>query len=62
LRWFRDHTGPEALARDHGISRATGYRYVDEVIAGRSHSVVPTLSPATATPQAPPVMPTPPDA
>ena len=30
--------------------------------AGRSHSVVPTLSPATSTPQAPPVMPTPPDA
>ena len=33
VRWFRDHTVPEALARDHGISRATGYRYVDEVIA-----------------------------
>jgi hypothetical protein len=30
--------------------------------AGRSHSVVPTLSPGTPTPQAPPVMPTPPDA
>jgi Abortive infection alpha len=30
--------------------------------AGRSHSVVPTLTPATTTPQAPPVMPTPPDA
>jgi hypothetical protein len=27
--------------------------------AGRSHSVVPTLSPGTATPQAPPVMPAP---
>jgi len=26
-----DH--PEALARDHGISRATAYRYLDEVIA-----------------------------
>jgi hypothetical protein len=24
LRWFRDRTGAEALARDHGISRATG--------------------------------------
>jgi hypothetical protein len=23
----------EALGRDHGISRATAYRYVDEVIA-----------------------------
>ena len=33
LRWFRDRTSPEALARDHGISRATAYRYVDEVIA-----------------------------
>jgi hypothetical protein len=33
LRWFRDRTSPEALARDHGLSRATAYRYVDEVIA-----------------------------
>ena len=33
VRWFRDRTCPEALARDHGVSRATGYRYVDEVIA-----------------------------
>jgi hypothetical protein len=32
LRWFRDRTCPDALARDHGISRATGYRYIDEVI------------------------------
>ena len=32
LRWFRDRTGPDALARDHGISRATAYRYLDEVI------------------------------
>jgi DDE superfamily endonuclease len=32
LRWFRDRTSPEALARDHGISRATAYRYRDEVI------------------------------
>jgi DDE superfamily endonuclease len=32
LRWFRDRTAPDALARDHGISRATAYRYVDEVI------------------------------
>jgi hypothetical protein len=32
LRWFRDRTVPEALARDHGISRATAYRYRDEVI------------------------------
>jgi hypothetical protein len=33
VRWFREPTMPEALARDHGISRATAYRYVDEVIA-----------------------------
>jgi hypothetical protein len=32
LRWFRDRTAAEALARDHGISRATAYRYLDEVI------------------------------
>ena len=33
LRWFRDRTTPDALARDHDISRATAYRYLDEVIA-----------------------------
>jgi hypothetical protein len=32
LRWLRDRTAPDALARDHGISRATAYRYLDEVI------------------------------
>jgi hypothetical protein len=32
LRWFRDRTAPEALARDHGTSGATAYRYLDEVI------------------------------
>ncbi len=32
LRWFRDRTTAEALARDHGISRATAYRYLDKVI------------------------------
>jgi hypothetical protein len=32
LRWFRQNTDVTALARDHGISRATGYRYLDEVI------------------------------
>jgi hypothetical protein len=32
LRWFRDRTDPAALARDHRISRATAYRYLDEVI------------------------------
>src|SRR5437763_1889593 len=33
LRWFRGRTCPDALARDHGISRATVHRYLDEVIA-----------------------------
>jgi hypothetical protein len=33
VRWFRDRTTPGALACDHGISRATAYRYLDEVIA-----------------------------
>jgi acetylglutamate kinase len=32
LRWFRDSRDITALARDHAISRATGYRYLDEVI------------------------------
>jgi hypothetical protein len=32
LRWFRENRDIGALARDHGISRATGYRYLDEVI------------------------------
>jgi hypothetical protein len=30
LRWFRDRTSPGRLAVDHGVSRATAYRYVDE--------------------------------
>ena len=33
LRWFRDNRDIPALARDHGISRATGYRYLEEVIS-----------------------------
>jgi hypothetical protein len=33
LRWFRDRTSPDVLARDHGISWATAYRYLDEVTA-----------------------------
>ena len=27
LRWFRDRTASDALARDHRVSRATAYRY-----------------------------------
>lgn len=33
LRWFCGQADISALAGDHGVSRATGYRYVDEVIA-----------------------------
>ena len=32
LRWFRDRTSPSRLAVDHGVSRATAYRYVDETV------------------------------
>jgi hypothetical protein len=32
LRWFRQDIDATALSRDHGISRATAYRYLDEVI------------------------------
>jgi hypothetical protein len=31
-RWFRQNVDVTALARDHGVSRATGYRYSDEII------------------------------
>ena len=33
IRRFREPAAPGALARDHGVSRATAYRYVDEVLA-----------------------------
>jgi hypothetical protein len=33
LRWFRDRADPAALGRDHGISRATAYRYITEGVA-----------------------------
>lgn len=33
LRWFRQNADVSMLAHDAGISRATGYRYLDEVIA-----------------------------
>ncbi len=32
LRWFRDRARIQALARDHGVSRATAYRYVAEAV------------------------------
>ena len=33
LRWFRDRARPERLASDHGVSRATAYRYLAEAVA-----------------------------
>jgi DDE superfamily endonuclease len=50
LRWFRDRTTCDALARDHGISRATAYRYLDEVItvlAGQAPELREVLDRAT---------------
>jgi DDE superfamily endonuclease len=32
LRWFRDRARIEALGRDHGVSRATAYRYLAEAV------------------------------
>lgn len=31
LRWFRQNVDVATLPRDHGISRATGYRYLDPI-------------------------------
>jgi hypothetical protein len=42
LRWFRDRSGPDALARDHSISRATSYGHRDE--APRSRTTSPACS------------------
>ncbi len=39
LRWFREDTGMPILARDAGVSQATGYRYLHEgidVLAARA--------------------------
>lgn len=51
LRWFRDKTAIESLARDHGVSRATGYRYIDEVtevLAGQAPELPDALARAMA--------------
>jgi hypothetical protein len=48
LRWFRDRTSIDALARDYGISRATAYRYVDEVMAERAPELPQALERARA--------------
>ncbi len=50
LRWFRDRATADALARDHGISRATAYRYLDEVIivlAGQAPDLRRALPPSS---------------
>ena len=46
LRWLKDGTGARALARDAGVSQATGYRYLHEaleVIAQRSPEITDVL-------------------
>jgi hypothetical protein len=51
LRWFRDQARKEALGRDHGVSRATAYRYVDEavdVLAAQAPELTPALERALA--------------
>jgi DDE superfamily endonuclease len=51
LRWFRDRTRIEALGRDHGISRATAYRYVAEavdVLSDQAPDLADALERATA--------------
>ena len=50
LRWFRDRTRPGRLA-DHGISRATAYRYIDEaadVLSAQAHGLDQALGRAMA--------------
>ena len=32
VRWSRQRADITALARDHSVSRATGYRYIEEVV------------------------------
>jgi hypothetical protein len=51
LRWFRDRTRIDALGRDHGLSRATAYRYVGEavdVLAGQAPGLAQALERALA--------------
>ena len=47
LRWFREDTPMPTLARDAGISQATGYRYLHEgidVLAARAPTCTPRSS------------------
>lgn len=56
LRWFRDATAIDALARDNHISRATGYRYVDEgvdVLADQAPDLYEVLEHARLSPEDP---------
>nr|WP_221443296.1 transposase family protein [Nocardiopsis algeriensis] len=56
VRWFRDGTAIDALARDNHISRATGYRYVDEgidVLADQAPDLHQVLEHARTTPDTP---------
>jgi DDE superfamily endonuclease len=51
LRWFRDRTRIEALGRDHGVSRATAYRYLAEaveVLSGQAPGLPEALARAAA--------------
>jgi hypothetical protein len=51
LRWFREDTGMPVLARDAGVSQATGYRYLHEgidVLAARAPDLHSALEQGTA--------------
>jgi DDE superfamily endonuclease len=49
LRWFRDRTTADALARDHGVSRATAYPgSVHDITAARIHALPGLYQAATA--------------
>ena len=56
LRWFRDDTSIDALARDNHICRATGYRYVEEgvyVLADQAPDLYKVLEQARPSPEDP---------
>ncbi|AEM84445.1 IS5 family transposase [Streptomyces violaceusniger] len=56
LRWFRDRGCVHCLARDAGVSQATGYRYLHEAIdvlaaqAPDPHEVLKTSVPSASAP------------
>jgi hypothetical protein len=56
LRWFRDDTSIDALARDNHICRATGHRYVEEgvdVLADQAPDLYKVLEQARPSPEDP---------